>query len=73
MDTEFFERADKGADRLFIKQFVMAKPDKVVAKALLDARNKKEISVYSLPMQAFYIISKLLPHKFMLMIMRGMK
>ena len=73
VDTEFFERAEKGADRLFIKQFVMAKPDKVVAKALLDARNKKEISVYSLPMQAFYIISKLLPHKLILMIMRGMK
>lgn len=73
VDTEFFERAEKGSDRLFIKQFVMAKPDKVVAKALLDARNKKEISVYSLPMQAFYLISKVLPHKFMLMIMRIMK
>ena len=73
VDTEFFDRAEKGADRLFIKQFVMAKPDKVVAKALLDARSKKEISVYSLPMQAFYIISKILPHKFILLVMRLMK
>ena len=73
VDTAFFERAEKGADRLFIKQFFIAKPDKVVAKALLDSRNKKEISVYSLPIQFFYIISKLLPHKFMLLIMRILK
>lgn len=73
VDTEFFERAEKGADRLFIKQFVMAKPEKVVAKALLDARNKKTISVYSLPMQAFYLISKLLPHQWMLHVMRILK
>lgn len=73
VDTEFFERAEKGNNRLFIKQFVMAKPDKVVAKALNDALNKKEISVYSLPMQAFYIASKILPHKLMLVFMRIMK
>lgn len=73
VDTVFFERAEKGADRLLIKQFVTAKPDKVVAKALLDSRNKKEISVYSFPIQAFYFISKMLPHKFMLMIMRFLK
>ena len=73
VDTEFFERAEKGAERLFIKQFVMAKPDKVVAKALLDARSKKEISIYSLPIQAFCIISKLLPHKLMLMVMKLLK
>lgn len=73
VDTEFFERAEKGADRLFIKQFVMAKPDKVVKKALRDARNKKEISVYSIPIQAFYLISKILPHKFILTIMRLFK
>lgn len=73
VDTEFFERAEKGADRLFIKQFVMAKPGKVVEKALNDARNKKEISIYSLPMQAFYFVSKILPHKLMLMVMRLMK
>ena len=73
VDTEFFERAEKGADRLFIKQFVMAKPEKVVEKALRDVRNKKEISVYSLPMQAFYIICKLLPHKLMLIGMRLLK
>ncbi len=73
VDTEFFDRAEKGSDTLFIKKLVMAKPEKVVSKALLDARNKKDISVYSLPIQAFYLASKVLPHKLMLMVMRVMK
>ena len=73
VDTEFFDRAEKGNDTLFIKKIVMAKPEKVVEKALLDARNKKDVSVYSLPIQAFYVLSKLLPHKLMLIIMRAMK
>ena len=73
VDTEFFDRAEVGSDTLFIKKMVMAKPQKVVRKALLDARNKKDVSVYSLPIQAFYGASKMLPHKLMLMVMRGMK
>ncbi len=73
VNTEFFDRAEKGADTLFIKKLVMARPDKVVAKALSDARNKKEISVYGLLMQLFLVISKILPHKLMLVIMRVMK
>ena len=73
VDTEFFDRAEVGEDTLFIKKMVMAKPEKVVRKALLDARNKKDVSVYSLPIQAFYGASKILPHKWMLVVMRAMK
>ena len=73
VDTEFFERAEVGSDTLFIKKIVMAKPQDVVRKALLDARNKKDVSVYSLPIQAFYAASKVLPHKLMLVAMRKMK
>ena len=73
VNTEFFERAEKGSDTLFIKKLIMAKPEKVVAKALLDARNKKDVSVYSQPIQAFYLLSKVLPHKLMLRVMRIMK
>ena len=73
VDTEFFDRAEQGSNRLFIKKFFNAKPDKVVAKALMDARNKKEISIYSLPMQIFFFISKILPHKLMLVFMRILK
>lgn len=73
VDTEFFDRAEVGSDTLFIKKLVMAKPENVVRKALLDARNKKDVSVYSFPIQAFYGASKLLPHKLMLVVMRAMK
>lgn len=73
VDTEFFDRAEKGTDTLFIKKLVMAKPQKVVAKALQDARNKKEVSVYGLLMQLFFLASKILPHKLMLVAMRVMK
>lgn len=70
VDTEFFDRAEKGADTLFIKKLVMAKPEAVVKKALNDSKNKKEMSVYSIYMQLFYIVTKLVPHKLILMIMR---
>lgn len=73
VNTEFFDRAEKGSDTLFIKKLVMAKPERVVKRALLDAKDKKDVSVYSLPIQAFYLASKLLPHKLMLMVMRMMK
>ncbi len=73
VDTAFFERAEKGTDTLFIKKLVMANPKKVVRKALQDAKSKKEVSIYSLPIQGFYLISKLLPHKLLLWIMRAMK
>ena len=73
VDTEFFERAEKGSDTLFIKKIVMAKPENVVAKALKDSQNKKKVSVYGILMQLFYFMSKILPHKLLLMIMRTMK
>ena len=73
VNTEFFERAEKGSDTLFIKKWVMAKPAEVVKKALQDARDKKEVSVYGLIMNAFYVVSKVLPHKWMLVVMRIMK
>ncbi len=73
VNTEFFERAEKGSDTLFIKKLIMAKPQKVVKKALLDSKNRKEVSVYSIPIQVFYLVSKILPHKLMLFIMRWMK
>lgn len=73
VDTEFFDRAEKGSDTLFIKKLVMAKPDRVVAKALSDAKNKKEVSVYGVLMQGFFFMSKVVPHKLMLICMRVMK
>ena len=73
VDTEFFERAEKGSDTLFIKKLVMARPEQVVEKALRDSSQKKEISVYGTLMNLFYFASKILPHKWMLRVMRIMK
>ena len=73
VDTEFFERAEKGSDTLFIKKLVMARPEQVVEKALRDSCQKKEISVYGTLMNLFYFASKILPHKWMLRVMRIMK
>ena len=73
VNTEFFERAEKGSDTLFIKKWIMANPSEVVKKALRDARNRKEVSVYGLIIKGFYFVSKVLPHKWMLIVMRMMK
>ena len=41
----------------------MAKPDRVVKKALLDVRKKKEISVYGIAMKGAELGAKLMPHR----------
>lgn len=69
--TAFFDIAQEDTDRKLkrIKMLVMAKSDKVVKKALNDARNEKEKSVYGLAMQLFEILCKVVPHKILLKIM----
>lgn len=73
VNTEFFDRAEKGQDTLLIKKLVMAKPEKVVIKALQDARDKKEMSVYGFLIQAFWLWAKMVPHKWILGILRFLK
>lgn len=69
--TAFFDIAQEDTDRKLrrIKMLVMAKPEKVVKKALNDARNEKEKSVYGLTMQLFELLCKVVPHKIILKIM----
>ena len=62
VDTPFFEIAERNGSTLAIKKYTMVKPDRVVAKALKDSYNKKSTSVCSLPIQAFEVVSKVLPH-----------
>lgn len=73
VDTAFFDVAEKGGDILAIKKYVMAKPDVVVDKALRDSYFRKEVSVYSLPMQLFWLFTKLMPHKLILMFLRMLR
>lgn len=66
VDTPFFDRAEQYGKTLAIKKYVMAAPEAVVKKALLDSYHKKSISVYGLPMKAFAFASKTLPHDLLL-------
>ena len=42
----------------FLKKLTMARPDKVVHKALADCKKKKAISVYGIPMLVLYRLTK---------------
>lgn len=65
VDTEFFEVAETYHETNFYKKILRAKPQKVVALALKDAYHASHISVYGILMKGFRILSKLLPHNFM--------
>ncbi|WP_461810908.1 SDR family NAD(P)-dependent oxidoreductase [Faecalimonas sp.] len=66
--TEFFDIAGMSAN--ILKKMTMAKPEKVVKQALLDAKNKKEISVYGGTMKVARVLTKILPHKIVVKIMK---
>lgn len=67
--TEFFDVAETKAKMPFYKKLTMAKPEKVVKLALRDSMMGKTVSVYGIPMKAFYLLSKVLPHSLLLKIM----
>ena len=73
VDTPFFEIAEKNGKTLAIKKYTMVSAGRVVSLALKDSFLKKPVSVCSLPIKAFYGVSKLLPHQLLLDIMRHMK
>lgn len=62
--TEFFDvaQSDGGRKPKALKMLFMAKPKKVVTKAIEDARKGKEKSVYGFMMQVFDVVCKVLPH-----------
>ncbi len=60
--TEFIKTANKQRDISPYKKLVMAKPEKVVAKAIRDSKKGKSTSVYGLPMKASAVLAKVLPH-----------
>ncbi len=73
VDTAFFPLAGKYGSALAFKELIMVPADKVVKKALYDSHKKKQMSVYFLPIKAFQIAAKLLPHRFIFFIMRFLK
>lgn len=62
VDTEFFQVSGELENPW--KKLVMASAPKVVHKALLDSRKKKDISVYGWAMKAAGIAAALLPYRF---------
>ncbi|MDO4556150.1 MAG: SDR family NAD(P)-dependent oxidoreductase, partial [Lachnospiraceae bacterium] len=69
--TAFFDIAQEDTEKKLkrIKMLVMAKPDKVVKKALNDARKGKEKSVYGILMKLFELLCKIVPHNMILKFM----
>ncbi len=70
VDTEFFAQDDCDINNTFYKRLVMAKPEAVVKQALSDAVRRKELSVYSWWMKAFGVMTKMVPHKIILAVMK---
>lgn len=67
VDTEFFHIAeDGGHKRAWFKELFMANAADVVEKAVKDSVNRKEISIYGLPMKLFYLLTKAVPHRVIL-------
>ena len=60
VNTEFFQVSGTSGSRM--KEAVLCEAAPVVRQALLDARNKKEVSVYGLPMKGAQAAAKLLPY-----------
>ncbi len=69
--TEFFDVLNAGAgekacDLPFYKQLIMADPKRVARKAMRDSIMCRPLSVYGLPMKAFNLLCKIVPHSFIL-------
>lgn len=69
VDTPFFEIAEKTGNSLEFKKYTMVSAKQVVLQALKDSYHKKAVSVCSLPMKAFRLITKLTPHELILKLM----
>ena len=68
VQTEFFEQS--GFSDSFTKEAVMVHAKDVVTQALVNARDKKDVSVYGTLMKSAEVAAKVLPHK---VIMKAME
>ena len=66
VDTEFLTISNEGRKEKKLKNLVTVNPKVVAIKALRDAKEGKELSIYGVPMNAVYIAAKVLPHKLLL-------
>lgn len=73
VSTPFFDMAEAGGSAMTIKKMIMADVENVVRKALWDSCHKKAKSVYSLPIQAFEAVCKLIPHCILVPVIKTVK
>ncbi|GHU61444.1 short-chain dehydrogenase [Clostridia bacterium] len=66
VNTEFFQRAQWNPSKKFYPPIIRASATSIVKKALSDAHHCKELSICPPLMQFFYVLSKLVPHRFVL-------
>lgn len=73
VDTPFFTIAERHGSTLSVKKLTLVTPERVVAKALRDACQKRARSVCSLPIQAFEVLCKIVPHTLITAAIRTLK
>lgn len=73
VDTPFFHIAEATGSTLSVKKYTMVDASRVVALALRDSYRKRPVSVCSVPIQAFWALTKLAPHSAILHVMEQMK
>lgn len=66
VNTEFFERAEQYANMPAYKKMIMISAEKCVSAALRASYCKKSMTVPGIPMKAFLIACKYLPHDLLL-------
>lgn len=72
VDTEFFEHLEKEQTFDF-KKYFMANEKDVVKEALKDAYHRRPVSIHSLPMKAFKMLTDSVPDEIMLYAMDKLK
>lgn len=70
VDTEFFDIAETTDQIPLYKRLVMADPRKVVKKALRDSYMGRPVSIYGITMKAFGLLCKVVPHDFLMYVLK---
>ena len=66
VNTEFFDIAEKYQERLSVKNMTIVEAKDVVKDAITASVNKRPVAVYGPYMKAVQVLSKVLPHSFIL-------
>lgn len=73
VDTPFFDIAEKTGSTLALKKYTIVSAERVVALALKDSYYKRPLSVCSLPIKSFHVLTKVVPHELILKVITLLK